>query len=358
VTAAIRGIAIALPILLLFGVLLTSADAVFANLLGHLFQWDIENLVSHLSLWAIFAWLTAGYLRGLVAKRCPHAVPSFASGPRGMIEGAIVLGLLDVLFLAFVIVQVRYLFGGAALVMETAGLTYAEYARRGFFELAWVAALAVPLLLVTHTLAVGPESRGRRWYTLLAGLMTLLLFVIIASAMKRMRLYVDVYGLTELRLYTTVFMAWLALVFAWFMATVLCGRRRPFAFGVLVSAGVLLVGLNAANPDALIVRVNAARWAAGPRWDGAYLASLSGDAVPALIRALPSAPPSQRASAACRLLREWGQGGSADWRTRNRGRDVARAAVAANQAILTRWRDTMRSHPPASPEPKRVPAQW
>ena len=62
-------------------------------------------------------------------------------GVLGIVELGIVLGLLDVLFLAFVLVQFRYLFGGAELVQVSATLTYAEYARRGFFELVAVAAL-------------------------------------------------------------------------------------------------------------------------------------------------------------------------------------------------------------------------
>src|SRR5207249_11136508 len=70
----------------------------------------------------------------------------------GAVEVGVVLGLLDALFLGFVCVQVRYLFGGAAWVTATGGLTYAEYARRGFFELSWATALALPLLLTLHWL--------------------------------------------------------------------------------------------------------------------------------------------------------------------------------------------------------------
>jgi len=72
------------------------------------------------------------------------------------------------------------------------------------------------------------QLRLFRW---LAGLQVILLFVIMASALQRMRLYQNEFGLTELRLYTTAFMGWLAVVFAWFMVTVLPGRRERFAFG-------------------------------------------------------------------------------------------------------------------------------
>ena len=74
-----------------------------------------------------------------------------------------------------------------------------------------------------------------------------------------MRLYTETYGLTELRLYTTAFMGWLALVFLWFVATVLRERRELFAFGALVGGFAVISAAQLANPDALIVRANAAR---------------------------------------------------------------------------------------------------
>ena len=70
------------------------------------------------------------------------------------------LGLLDALFLAFVAVQARYFFGGTQR-LALLELTYAEYARRGFFELLAVAGLVVPLLLARSTGCFGPKARPR-----------------------------------------------------------------------------------------------------------------------------------------------------------------------------------------------------
>src|SRR3712207_9305529 len=114
---------------------------------------------------------------------------------------SIVLGLLDLLFLTFVVIQVRYLFGGAARVAATAGLTYAEYARRGFFELVTVTALALPLLLIAHWLLRTETRAHERLFKALARIMVVLLFVVVASALQRMYLYQQEFGLTELRLY-------------------------------------------------------------------------------------------------------------------------------------------------------------
>ena len=70
------------------------------------------------------------------------------------------LGVLDALFLAFVAVQATVLFGGHRHVLETEGLTYAEYARQGFWQLLWVSALT--LLVLSAVIRVAGREQHRR----------------------------------------------------------------------------------------------------------------------------------------------------------------------------------------------------
>jgi hypothetical protein len=257
----------------------------------------------------------------------------------GAVEVGVVLGLLNVLFACFVIVQFRYFFGGAARVMSITELTYAEYARRGFFELTWVAGLVLPLLLITHALLRRTDRHAvaERIFRPLAGTQVALLFVIMASAVARMRLYQSEYGLTELRLYTTAFMLWLGLVFIWFTWTVLVrGARERFACGALVAAFLTIGLLHLLNPDAYIVRANTAHARAGRAFDAEYAASLSADAVPALISALPSLSREER----CFVARELSQrstrsGFNGDWRAWNLARSRAWHAIAAHREELS-----------------------
>ena len=196
----------------------------------------------------------------------------------GIVELGVVLGLLDLLFLAFVVVQFRYLFGGADLVQVSATLTYAEYARRGFFELVTVSALLLSVMLLLDWLARLDRPREVTVYRMLAGLLGVLLFVVIVSALQRMRLYTQEYGLTELRLYTTAFMLWIAAGGVWYVLTVLRDHRERFLFGTMVAGLAVAAILNAINPDDLIVRTNAQRTDAPTRFDGVYGTRLSADA--------------------------------------------------------------------------------
>ena len=150
-----------------------------------------------------------------------------------------------------------------------------------------------------------------------------------------MLLYVQLFGLTELRLYATAFMVWLGGVFVWLAWTVLRGARARFAFGALVQATAVLAGLHVVNPDALITRVNARRTVAGAPFDAAYAAgTLSADAVPALLEVLPQLAPPERGEVARRLLARWGAPPARDWRSWNWSAARARALVGARAAEL------------------------
>ena len=173
-----------------------------------------------------------------------------------------------------------------------------------------------------------------RIFRALAGAQVLMLFVIMASAVQRMRLYQSEYGLTQLRLYTTVFMGWLAIVFIWFAVTVLRGQRERFAFGALVAGLLVLAILHILNPDAFIVRINAARAGAGRRFDANYATSLSADAVPALMAALPALDQQDSCLVAAHVLRRWMPSESRSWRTWNWARAVAWRVVEDKQTTL------------------------
>lgn len=319
--AAALGGAIAFPLLVVFGGLFASADAVFRDAVAGLLDVDFGAVISHTFTVGLLAAASAGYFRGALLRRAPH-------GPMLDVDGvsmrvmpiATALLLIDLLFLGFVLIQVRYLFGGAQVV----GLTYAEYARRGFFELATASALVLPVLLASDWLLRNEPQRHRRVFRMLAGALLALLAIVITSALRRMQLYVAAYGLSEIRLYSTAFMLYMTVAFTWFAWTVLRGERRRFAFGALIQGFATLGVLHLVNPDALIVRTNLARPAAERPFDGWYAASLSADAVPVLLAALPRLDRPVRCSVAQGLLQQHRDLERDDWRSWNLSRARAR----------------------------------
>ena len=329
-----RGALFSLPLLWIFGSLLTSADAAFEQLTSSVVRWLFTDYLTHVFCIALVAWPVGGLLRQMVLA--PEWVPPVRKTEEGwslgIIELSVMLGLLNVLFLAFVCVQSRYFFGGLETVATSPGLTVAEYARRGFFELVTVAALVLPLLLFAHGVLRKEQPIHERIFCGLAGSLIALLFVIMVSAVQRMWLYQSLYGLTELRFYTTAFMGWLALVFAWFSVTVLRGQRERFAFGVLVSGIAAAALLNVMNPDAIIARTNVYREGAASSLDTHYVTSLSADAVPTLVAALPTLNAEKRQAVVDRLVVQWSPPSTFDWRTWNWSRSRAQADVVEYQA--------------------------
>jgi Domain of unknown function (DUF4153) len=337
-----RGVLLSAAPLLVFGVLLMSADAVFDNLVRNTFHINVARVLLHVFVIVFCAWIVAGTLRRLLIgdslPQEPKELPRLFS--LGIVEIGIVLGLLDLLFLAFVAVQIRYLFGGAPLVSITPGLGYAEYARHGFFELVAVAALVLPLLLAAHWLLKREQLAHERLFRALAGVQIVLLFVIMASALERMRLYTEQFGLSERRLFATAFMAWLAVVFVWFVFTVLRGRRERFAFGAMLAGFALIGVLQVLNPDALIARTNLERASAGRRFDERYVTHLSDDAVPALVANLQELKPQDSRAIAARILKQWPAGKHSDWRTWSWGRAHAAKAVESHRSTLEQMSGT------------------
>lgn len=270
-----RGVLISVPALLVFGSLLASADAMFADVLKEIFYFDLQEVILHVVVTAIGAAVCAGFLRSFaLSGAAPMPTkPQFLRMP--VAEASIAAGMLNLLFAAFVAVQFPYFFG------DIKTMTYSEYARRGFFELMWVVALVLPMLLIVEWL-VGPS----RVFRILAAIQVALILIIAASAYHRMALYREAYGLTRLRFFTTAFMIWIAVLLIWFAITVLTGNRARFAIGALASAVATVVILHAINPDAMIMRTNLARAATGQHaFDAVYARKLSDDAAEQLKRA-------------------------------------------------------------------------
>ncbi len=344
----LRGILIAIPVLVVFAVLFSAADAAFDRLMARFFTWNIDLGEAPLRLVVAFliAWVVAGLLAvatGAVRATNPGH-PRSGGGAAiadpwphirlGAIEAATVLIAVDVLFGLFVIVQLAYLFGGLDTLAAT-GLPYAQYARSGFFELVWVAFLAGGLLAVVHAVA------ARRTEVLVGAGLALagLTAAVLASALLRLRIYQDAYGWTELRFYVLAAIVWLAIGIGITVSLLARDRMRWLLHGLAIAAVAVLLGVNLVGPSRVIAEQNVAR-VLNPSLvppdgqtglDVTYATRLGDDAIPALVAALPALDPADRSELQLRLRLRRTALSDADadgWPSWNLGRQLARDALA------------------------------
>ncbi|WP_229718995.1 DUF4153 domain-containing protein [Nocardia jinanensis] len=282
--------AVTVGLLVVFVPLLAGADATFAALVealvprmdgGILARWIVVFLL------AAIGCLSAVYLLAGAAadaggrERIPHRMLVRA-------EWGLPVGALTAVFALFVAAQLVALFGGDDYVQRTAGLTYAEYARSGFWQLSAVTVLTLAVILPVLHRAARDSAADRRW--LRGSLCTIsgLTLVMIASALGRMWTYQQAYGFTVLRLLVGTCELWLGGVYILVIVAVLRLEPAWLPRATAGTAVAALLTLSALNPEGLVARENIDRWQRGEEIDIDYLAGLSADIVPAIDR-LPAA---------------------------------------------------------------------
>lgn len=286
---AFRTAGLSLLLVVVFGALFASADALFA-------QWAdavVPDLsVDSLALRAFVlvavggATLAASY----VALNPPRIDRLSAGSVRPVaraFEWLVPVGLVLALYVGFVAAQATVMFGGHDYLRRTTGLTYAEHVHQGFGQMTVATVLTLAVVAVAARKAPRQEPRQRLLLRLVLGTLCVLTLVVVASALYRMNLYEDAYGLTQLRLVVAVFEGWLGLVVLLVMAAGfrLDGRWLPRA--VVLTGAATLLGLGILNPDGYVAERNVQRYLETGKADWYYLGSLSADAVPAL-QSLPA----------------------------------------------------------------------
>jgi hypothetical protein len=316
--SVLLGIVMALPVVVMLGAILASADPIFSDMLQKMFS--LQNLPEYLFRFTyivVGAYLLIGlYLHAVLPKKefdKPDTNKAGMTSFLGWTECAIVLGAVDILFILFVVIQVKYLFGGVANI-SAAGYTYSEYARRGFGELVAVAVISLVIYLVMHGITK-LESKGKKIsFTVLSGIMLAMVLVMLASSLQRLMLYESAYSYSELRTYTHVFIFWLAALILATIVFEIIHRQGRFGLALMLMVIGFTATLGIMNVDGFITHQNVKLADLGGtnengELDAAYLGSLSVDAIPEMIKAYndPSLSADTRnflgASLACRTDR-------------------------------------------------------
>ena len=278
--SVLRSGVVSLALLLVFGGLLASADAVLGSWAAGLVP-DISDMaIFRVFVLVFFAGVT---LAGLYLAINPPTVEGAGLSPRiPEREWQVPLGVVIAIFVAFVVAQAAAVVGGHDYVMRTAGVTYAESARQGFGQLTLATALV--LLLVAGVRALGRTSteRDRRVMRAMNAALCILTLLVVASALRRMTLYQEAYGYTTLRINADLFEVWLGLVVLAVLVSLFTPTRRWLGRTVLVTAAALTIVGTVGNTSAWVADRNIERWQATGKIDTWYLSSLPADAVPTI----------------------------------------------------------------------------
>ncbi|MEU1751183.1 DUF4153 domain-containing protein [Micromonospora matsumotoense] len=270
-------------VLLVFGLLLSSADAAFDQVLG--------AIVPEINVGTVIRWLFLAVVGGLIAVAATYALaapPDLSTVDRegrrrwGTLEWAPAIVALTLLFVGFVAVQFTVLFGGQRHVLRTAGLSYAEYARSGFWQLTVVTLLTVAVLGGVSRWARRETRVERVLLRVLLGLLSALSVVIVVSALSRMYTYQKVYSFTGERIFVMAFELLLGAVFLMILVAGVRWRGRWIPGTTVGLAVVMLLSLAVLNPEDYAARRNIARYEQSGKIDAWYLRALSADATPAL----------------------------------------------------------------------------
>jgi hypothetical protein len=295
VGAIARGCLFSLPVLIVFTVLLASADAVFNQKIADFFDLfdtgKIFEYVFRLLIVLYCAYAISGiFLYAAASSQDEKLLGEDRPTPRqflGFTEASVVLGSVAILFLLFVIVQFRYFFGGQSNI-GIAQYTYSEYARRGFNELVTVGFFSLLLVMGLGTITRRETEIQRKAYSWLGVVILLLVLVILTSAYQRLNMAIDWHGFSRLRLYPQVCLIWVGILFVVVVLLEIFHWERYFALSFVLASMGFAASLILFNVDSAIVNRNVFRASQGKNLNVGHLASLSTDAIPALVAAYQS----------------------------------------------------------------------
>jgi len=283
-----KGIAVTVPCLFILIVMLSSADLVFLEGTKNFFN-NIWHLLDSEMVYKLIYGIAIGlYLFGFMyiaynPEDGAQTHETKASTKDLAILNALLISVL-VVYTLFVFIQFRYLFAGAQLPY---GLSYAEYARRGFFELLFLSGFNIMLILVAVRLTRLRDGLGPKIAEYLCHYLCVVTIILLTSSFYRLWLYSADFGLTRLRLLVFGFLIFEAVGL---LITFLYIQKPKFNIvAVYLSLGlVYYLLLNLVPIDAVIAKNQVDRYFADHKQGISYIMTLSPDAAPQIARLLES----------------------------------------------------------------------
>jgi hypothetical protein len=271
----ILGIAISLPILFVVLNLLISADSQFEQLIGGIPQWFQVITVERIMRLIVMLILTAAFFgfMQILYNRHMNVIKQQSNEQRIQMDGIIaitVLVIINAVYLLFTVVQFRYFFSGTL----QADFTFAEYARKGFFELLFVTLINLSITVIVLTFVNRATSFMRRATQIMLTILVLSSSVMLSSAFLRLSMYEDAYGFTFTRVLVHSFMIFLVVIFTYTLVKIWVEKLSLFHFYFITSL-IYYTAITVIDLDKIVVKENMNRYETSGKIDVHYLNNLS-----------------------------------------------------------------------------------
>lgn len=296
--ALLIGAVLAVPPLFIVMGLLAESDAVFDSFVQQVIDLLSVAALQHAVIIVFVWWIAAGWMRISSGERTVIRVPDAPAPAVPFLTVSVGLYGLVALLALFLATQARVLFGGAEYLRAAAGLTLADYARNGFFEMVAASGIVLGTLVIAEWLLGRADAPGQRQLRLVGTVLVAEVVALLGSALARMHLYVREFGLTVDRGFALSVMVLVAAVLVVVAVTTLRGRGErfgPLTFAVVIA---WVTTFNLLNIEGIVVRANVTRAVNGAPFDARYHGTLSADALPVIRAQAPRLP-----AAACTALR-------------------------------------------------------
>ena len=278
--AVLLGLAVTIPLLCILIPLLMSADAAFEGLIRLIPDFNLNEAFITVIFGAGAACVL--YTRATALRHKPKGVRAESKPMKGFSHLTMntVLTAVCLVYLVYLISQLAYFTGGFAGMLPE-NFTMAEYARRGFFEMACLCAIDLVIMALTVGLSAQKDGRAALSTRLLCLLIGLVTVFLVATASAKMFMYIEAYGLTRLRVLTEVIMVFLAIatvvVSVWLFAPKLAYMKVLLIVALIIGAVVIWVDV-----DTVVASYNVSAYQSGKleTIDLDYLSGLGDGAIP------------------------------------------------------------------------------
>lgn len=277
------GLLCAVPVLFIVIPLLISSDDAFRGMMNNIF----ENTFSYF-LKIVFGVLLCPFIISYGFSLKSGRVEKMKKGNFSGIENIYIISFLSaisVCYLLYLFSQLAYFFSAFEGFLPNADITYAEYARKGFFEMCAIA--VINLVIVFSALLLAKKENGKVCHGIkgIATFISLFTLMIIATAISKMVLYIGTYGMTVLRVTTSAFMVFLSIIFISAILRIYLTKINIIKTALLTAGSILLV-LGTVNVNAVCARYNYESYQAGSlnTMDVQAMYALGDEGIPYLIK--------------------------------------------------------------------------